>query len=213
MSALRLEESEPIASPGGWTLTVEVNQIGKTPGGTDRVLRSEKYNYKRGAENETVYRRKARAAVQRVSRQRCLDKFDEIKTEAKKAKRRKQPKPAVAQAAAVRGHVSVADDAGAVQREQPEEASAAEMAPAPQSLAAQRDWVLLRRFPHLRTASAVLDVVRMSGLDDPDEPWSARRVQERYNFLRRSVRAVAELVGMADPITDMHELQQLCMHE
>ena len=213
MSALRFEELEPVASPGGWTLTVTVNQIGKTPGGTDRVLRSEKYNFKRGAENETAYREKSRAAVKRVSRQRCLDKFDEAKSEGKKAKRRKQPKPAAAQAAAIGGPGSAdLGHAHVVERES-EEVSVAETAPASKSRAAQRDWVLLRRFPQLKTASAVLAAVRESDLDDPDEPWSARRVQERYHFLRRSVRAVTELVGMADPMADMHELQLLCSHE
>ena len=46
MATVHLEKSEPVASPGGWTITVTINQMEQTPGGSTTLLRSENYNFK-----------------------------------------------------------------------------------------------------------------------------------------------------------------------
>ena len=56
----------------------------------------------------------------------------------------------------------------------------------------------------------VLNWLRLSGLDD-EEPWTEQRVIERHDFLRRSVRTVARLVGPAVVAASMHDLTALCM--
>ena len=40
MASVRLEEEEPVVSPGGCHTSVRIKQIERTPGGTERVLRS-----------------------------------------------------------------------------------------------------------------------------------------------------------------------------
>ena len=47
---LAMEETEPVASEDGWTMTVHVNKIYTSPGGTHKVLQSESYNFRRGAD-------------------------------------------------------------------------------------------------------------------------------------------------------------------
>ena len=41
MTTVRLEERAPVASPSGWHKSVRIDQIEATPGGSERVLRSE----------------------------------------------------------------------------------------------------------------------------------------------------------------------------
>ena len=40
-----MEETEPVASVDGWIMTVHVNKIDTSPGGTRKVLQSESYNF------------------------------------------------------------------------------------------------------------------------------------------------------------------------
>ena len=88
MATVRLEESEPVASPGGWTMTVTINQMEQTPGGSTTLLRSENYNFKQGAADESTPDRVKRLDVKRGARRRCLDKFDSIKRQQQLAQRR-----------------------------------------------------------------------------------------------------------------------------
>ena len=87
---MRYEETV-VVSPGGWTTRATIHEVGSSPGGTsERILRSQSYNFKNGADNETEEQRKAREAVKRNARRRAItDRFDEEKTEAKKNQRRK----------------------------------------------------------------------------------------------------------------------------
>ena len=88
-AAMRYEETV-VVSPGGWTTRVTIHEFGPSPGGTtERILRSQSYNFKNGADNETEEQRKSREAVKRNARRRATDRFDEEKTEAKKSQRRK----------------------------------------------------------------------------------------------------------------------------
>ena len=87
---LILEESEPVASDNGWTMTVRIDQIDQTPRGSRNVLKSASYNFKAGAENETAEARRKRLDVKRGARQRAFDSFEPEKLAAKKLKRRKQ---------------------------------------------------------------------------------------------------------------------------
>jgi hypothetical protein len=82
----------------GWILTVHVNKVDSSPGSTRNVLQSESYNYRRGADSESAEEKKKRLEVKRKSRRRALDKFDEVRREASKAKRRKPAKQAAAAA-------------------------------------------------------------------------------------------------------------------
>ena len=86
---MRFEETL-VVSPGGWTTRVTIHEVGPSPGGTsERILRSQSYNFKNGADNETEEQRKSREAVKNNARRRAMDRFDEEKTEVKKMKRRK----------------------------------------------------------------------------------------------------------------------------
>ena len=53
MTTVRLEEEAPVVSPAGWHASVRIKQIERTPRGSERVLRSESYRYREGAQNET----------------------------------------------------------------------------------------------------------------------------------------------------------------
>ena len=77
-------------------------------------------------------------------------------------------------------------------------------------MATERDLAILRGFNRLESPAGVLDTLRLSGLDD-DEPWTEQRVSERHDFLRRSVRTTARLVGPAAVAASMHEIVALCM--
>ena len=79
-----------MASPGGWTLCATINKVEVTPGGTKHVRQSEKYNYKAAAADESKDVERLRLDVKRNARQRALDRFDPVKTAAKKTKRRKR---------------------------------------------------------------------------------------------------------------------------
>ena len=87
---MRLEERAPVASPSGWHKSVRIDQIEATPGGSERVLRSESYRYREGAQNETSDQREHRLGVRRNAKQRAYDKFDAEKVAKKRAKRSKR---------------------------------------------------------------------------------------------------------------------------
>ena len=80
----------------------------------------------------------------------------------------------------------------------------------PRDVVTQRDLAILRGFNRLESPAGVLDTLRLSGLDD-EEPWTEQRVSERHDFLRRSVRTTARLVGPEVVASSMHELVALCM--
>ena len=89
MTTLRLEEESPVVSPNGWHATVRINQIGVSPGGSERVLRSASYRFKQGAPNETDEQRGLRLDVKRNAKKRAMDKFDSEKVAQTRTKRRK----------------------------------------------------------------------------------------------------------------------------
>ena len=89
MTTLRLEEESPVVSPNGWHATVRINQIGVSPGGSERVLRSASYRFKQGAPNETDEQRGLRLGVTRNAKKRAMDKFDSEKVAQTRTKRRK----------------------------------------------------------------------------------------------------------------------------
>ena len=170
-----MEETEPVPSEDGWILTVHVNKVDSSPGGTRNVLQSESYNYRRGADSESAEEKKKRLEVKRKSRRRALDKFDEVRREASKAKRRKPAKQAAAAAAALPAATGFATPPLQVPM-------ALADAEEPPDIATQRDWALLRAFKLLPSPDAVLESLRSQGLDDEDEPWTVLRVQERHDF-------------------------------
>ena len=207
MSATRFEEVEQESPEGSLRRRVTLNQVGTSPGGTERVLRSQSYHYKATPPNEGSEARKSRRHVKREARQRAMTKFDDVAAEKAKAKRRK--KVAVpAQAERVDGEQQLAVPAPA--------ATAAPAAPAvsAQSVRTRRDWALLQAYKQVGdNPSAVLLSLQLQGLDDDeDEPWTPMRVSERRDFLCRSVRAVARLVGNLDDaaLQRFRELRQLC---
>mmetsp|Transcript_16539 Transcript_16539/g.44889 ORF Transcript_16539/g.44889 Transcript_16539/m.44889 type:complete len:98 (+) Transcript_16539:368-661(+) len=85
-----------------------------------------------------------------------------------------------------------------------------------QSVPTQRDWALLQAYKQFGdNPTAVLQSQQLQDLDDKDdedEPWTPMRVSERRDFLCRSVRAVARLVGSLDDaaLQRYRELRQLC---
>ena len=177
---LAMEETEPVASVDGWIMTVHVNKIDTSPGGTRKVLQSESYNFRRGADVESDEMRTKRLEVKRKSRMRAFDKFDEAKREANKAKRRK---PARQAAETIRPAATAIVAAGFATPTLPVAVpTAVADAGEPPDVATQRDWALLRAFKLLPSPDAVLDSLRSQGLDDEDEPWTVLRVQERHDF-------------------------------
>ena len=78
-------------------------------------------------------------------------------------------------------------------------------------LATERDLTILRSFKQLESPTGVLDALRLSGRDD-EQPWTEQLVIVRHDFLCRSVRATARLVGpMIVASSILHELVALCM--
>ena len=71
------------------------------------------------------------------------------------------------------------------------------------------DLLILRSFKRQASPAEVLRDLRLCDLDS-DEPWTEQRVIERHDFLRRSVRTTARLVGPAVVAQSMHELVALC---
>ena len=213
MTTKRLEERAPIASPSGWHQSVRIDQIEATPGGSERVLRSESYRYREGAPNETDAQRTLRLGVKRNAKQRAMDKFDEDKVTRTRSKRRK-PRAAAAGLAAPGAAVSPA----AVPVTPAGTLAWAGLLPAfgspellqPRDVATDRDLEILRGFKQGLGQAVILDGLSVSGLDD-DEPWTEQRVIERHDFLRRSVRTTARLVGPEVVASSMHELVALCM--
>ena len=163
-------------------MTVHVNKIDTSPGGTRKVLQSESYKFRRGADVESDEMRIKRLEVKRKSRMRAFDKFDEAKREANKAKRRK---PARQAAETIRPAATAIVAAGFATPTLPDPVAvptAVADAGEPPDVATQRDWALLRAFKLLPSPDAVLDSLRSQGLDDVDEPWTVLRVQERHDF-------------------------------
>jgi hypothetical protein len=175
-------------------MTVTINQMEQTPGGSTKELRSEKYNFKQGAAGESAPVREKRLDVKRGARRRCLDKFDDIKKQQQLAQRRaaRQEKaaakvgPDMAACAHVQAH-ALPPAPLAVQPPDP--------LPEPDDLPQRRDWALLRAWKVLPSPDAVLESLRASGLDDDEDPWTVSRVTERHAFLCRSVRLVTRLLG------------------
>ena len=83
LCASRRKSRSAVVSPGGWHASVRIKQIERTPGGTERVLRSESYRFKQGAPNETDDQRKLRLGVKRDAKRRAKDKFHPERMEQK----------------------------------------------------------------------------------------------------------------------------------
>lgn len=214
---MRFEELEPVPSEDGWTLTVQINEIDETPRGSRHVLRSESYNYKAGPDNEADDMKKRRLKVKKVSRRKCLDKFDEAKSEAKKAKRRKGAPASAATPLAPLAPLLWVSPAGPLPVPPPLPADAT--APAAESdedgpdEATERDWALLRAFKMLKTPAAVLRELSTKGfleVDDDEEPWSEQRLQERHAFLCRCVNVHSRLMRGDGSNFRMRTLACLC---
>ena len=199
-----------MVSPGGWTTRATIHEVGPSPGGTsERILRSQSYNFKNGADNETEEQRKAREAVQRNAKRRARDRFDEEKTEAKNQKRRKSTSNSAAPLAATASSLAVAaplTPCAAIPNSSPPTATQE------QDLKTRRDLAILRGFLHLPDAVAVLESIQTAGLDDDEDPFTVRGVRERHALLCRSVRIATRLVGgMGSSVGDgMSELGILC---
>ena len=205
---LLLEESQPVASGDGWTMTVDINQIDLTPKGSRHVLQTASYNFKEGADNESDDAKKKRLDVKRNVRRRAFESFDPEKAKAKKLKRRKQqqraPAATVADAAAVAAvRATVQPPALALEL-------AAALGPTGPDLETQRDWALLREWKEQPGPEAVLERLRERGLDDDDQPWTVSRVQERHDFLCRCVRVASRLVGELGSVRTVRTLACLC---
>ena len=207
---MRYEETL-VASPGGWTTRATIQEVGPSPGGTsERILRSQSYTFKNGADNETEEQRKAREAVKRNARRRAMDRFDEEKTEAKNQKRRKSTSNSAAPLAATASSLAVAaplTPCAAIPNSSPLTATQE------QDLKTQRDWAILRGFLHLPDALAVLESIQNAGLDDDEDPFTLHRVRQRHELLCRSFRIVNRLVGGmgGSGIARMSELAFLCV--
>ena len=90
---VRFEEEEPVPTPLGWHMTVKINQVAATPGGTRSgccVQSPTATEYKqvgrRTWPNETDDQRELRLGVKRNVKKRAMDKFDPEKM-AKKQER------------------------------------------------------------------------------------------------------------------------------
>ena len=213
MTTKRLEERAPIASPSGWHQSVRIDQIEATPGGSERVLRSESYRYREGAPNETDAKRALRLGVKRNAKQRAMDKFDEEKVARTRTKRRKCGAAAAgvpAPEAAASPAALPVTPAGALCWGGALPAFGSLELLQPRDVATERDLAILQGFNRQESAAGVLDTLRLSGLED-EEPWTEQRVIERHDFLRRSVRTTARLVGPEVVASSMHELVALCM--
>ena len=82
-------------------------------------------------------------------------------------------------------------------------------------LATERDLTILRSFKQPESPAGVVDG-RRAALKRPGwraQPWTEQLVIEPHDFLCRSVRATARLVGPAIVASSMHdhELVALCM--
>ena len=207
---MRYEETL-VVSPGGWTTRATIHEVGPSPGGTsERILRSQSYNFKNGADNETEEQRKSREAVKRNAKRRATDRFDEEKTEAKKSQRRKGAALTPAPLAITAGSPAVAAPLtpfAAIPTPSPPTASNE------QDLKTRRDLAILRGFLHLPDAVAVLESIQTAGLDDDEDPFTVHRVRQRHELLCRSVRIVTRLVGGmgGSEIDRMSELAFLCV--
>ena len=209
MTTVRLEEEDPVASPGGWHMTVRINQVGVSPGGSERILRSASYRFKQGAPNETDEQRGLRLGVKRNAKKRAMDSFNAETVEKRRAKRRRKGAVATALGAVPPSATPpiVAAGAGAVQGVLPPYGSPELMMA--RDVVTERDLLILRAFKNQATPSHVLRALGSSSLDD-DEPWDEQRVIERHDFLRRSVRTTARLVGPDTVAQSMHDLVALC---
>ena len=209
-AAMRYEETV-VVSPGGWTTRVTIHEFGPSPGGTtERILRSQSYNFKNGADNETEEQRKSREAVKNNARRRAMDRFDEEKTEAKKSQRRKGAALTPAPLAITAGSPAVAAPLSPfadIPTQSPPTASNE------QDLRTRRDFAILRGFLHLPDALAVLESIQTAGLDDDEDPFTVHRVRQRHELLCRSFRIVNRLVGGmgGSGIARMSELASLCV--
>lgn len=206
MAAVRFVESEPVAlTPRGWTKTVTIEQVAETSGGSTQVLRSETYNFKEKAANEADKLKEA--DVRRGARRRCLDKFDDAKAQRKRQKRKeaRQEKAAAAAAEVARARADALPPLAAAAAVPPPDPSFE-----PDEVETRRDWALLRAWKVLPSAEAVLESLRMNGLDDEDEPWTVCRVRERHAFLCRCVRHASRLVGESGSVRTVRTLACLC---
>ena len=142
-----------------------------------------------------------------------MDKFDEEKVARTRAKRRKPGATAAGVPAPVAATSPAAlpvTPAGALCWGGALPAFGSLELLQPRDVATERDLAILRGFNRLESPAGVLDTLRLSGLDD-EEPWTEQRVSERHDFLRRSVRTTARLVGPAAVAASMHEIVALCM--
>jgi hypothetical protein len=208
---LILEESEPVASDNGWTMTVRIDQIDQTPRGSRNVLKSASYNFKAGAENETAEARRKRLDVKRGARQRAFDSFEPEKLAAKKLKRRKQQHAPAAATVALQPVAAAAMQANAAPRAAAAVPHTLAAAPDVPDTGTLRDWALLRAWKELAGPEEVLEALEAQGhMDEEEQPWSAHRVCERHAFLCMCVRVSSRLVGPEASQRSQRTLANLC---
>ena len=209
---LLLEESQPIASGDGWTMTVEVNQIEQTPKGSRHVRQSASYNFKEGADNESDDAKMKRLDVKRGARRRAFESFDPEKVAANKLKRQKPKHATPAATTALQPRAAAALQANAVvPRAAAAIAPALAAAPDPPDLDTLRDWALLRAWKALGSPEEVLEALRAQGhIDAEEQPWSVHRVCERHAFLCMCVRVSSRLVGPEASQRSQRTLANLC---
>ena len=194
-------------SEDGWSVSVTITKKQATPGGTERAVGSQKYNFKKTPPGgETTQHRESRLRVKRKARQLALAYFDPEQHEKLKQKRRKSVRaPEVEPAAAVRPE-QVPADAGV----QPHAlaalpAGAGASADDDGERARQRDWALLRALKAGVPPAATWQTLASSHLIDGME-WSVQDMMSRHAYVKECMSVVANLLG---PELSGHKLAAL----
>jgi hypothetical protein len=212
MSAQRFEEVEAQSPRDAWLMRVNIKKFDSSPGGTERVVGTQKFNYRLGADNETADTRESRLRVKRKARQRSMDMFDPAKHEATKAKRRIGSKAAAVTAScgSVGGPAGPDRSSSLEQRAEGNgPAPAAACVQGPLGGLAQLDWAILRLFKALHEPGAVLEALRATGPIPAD--MTVETVRVRYETLCECVQVTAHLVGTERSLANMLALRDLCM--
>ena len=206
MSAASTFHEEEVESEDGWSATVTITKKQATPCGTERVVGSQKYNFKKTPPGgETRQHRENRLRVKRKARQLALSYFDPEQHEKVKKKRRKAVRAQEAEPAAAVGIPEQVPAAGM----QPTLAVVPEGAGASADddgeRARQRDWALLRALKAGVPPAATWQTLASSHLIDGME-WSVQDMMSRHAYVKECMSVVANLLG---PELSGHKLAAL----
>lgn len=201
-------DEEDISSPHSLKVTRRLIKKSKSPGGTERVVGTKDFNFKKLPEGPSQRERDSCRRLQSQARERAKIQLSPERKKAANAKRLKGPGGAAVAAAEGAVHAGDAPASSSLGDMLALGTASPDFANLRVERNRQRDWAILRGFKAGLEAHTILTELRKSKLLE-DGPWSGVAVTERHAEMVAAISVVQDLMGLDDPMHVMCALFDL----